>query len=60
MEYLIGVALALALTGVFAAMGFDRDRSFYPVVLIVVATYYVLFAVMGRPAATARGTPSKV
>ena len=28
-------------------MGFDRDRSFYPVVLIVIASYYVLFAVMG-------------
>jgi hypothetical protein len=25
----------------------DRDRAFYPTVLIVVASYYVLFAVMG-------------
>jgi len=24
----------------------DRDRAFYPVVTIVIATYYVLFAVM--------------
>jgi len=30
--------------------GFDRDRSFYPTVLIVVASYYVLFAVMGGQA----------
>ena len=27
--------------------GFDRDRVFYPTVLIVIATYYILFAVMG-------------
>jgi hypothetical protein len=29
------------------ALGLDRDRSFYPVVTIVIATYYALFAVMG-------------
>lgn len=27
-------------------MGFDRDRAFYPTVLIVIASYYVLFAAM--------------
>lgn len=27
--------------------GFDRDRVFYPTLLIVIATYYILFAVMG-------------
>jgi hypothetical protein len=27
-------------------VGFDRDRAFYPTVLIVVASYYVLFAAM--------------
>ncbi len=26
--------------------GFDRDRVFYPMLLAVIATYYVLFAVM--------------
>jgi hypothetical protein len=25
----------------------DRDRAFYPVVMIVIASYYALFAVMG-------------
>jgi hypothetical protein len=25
----------------------DRDRAFYPTVMIVIASYYVLFAVMG-------------
>ena len=48
MEYLIGVVLA-AVVCVFAMLaGFDRDRVFYPTLLIPIATYYVLFAVMGR------------
>ena len=47
MEYLIGVVLALAVAGTASSVGFDRERAFYPVVLIVVASYYVLFAVMG-------------
>ena len=43
---LIGLALALAV-GAFAwLVGFDRDRAFYPTVLIVVGSYYVLFAIM--------------
>jgi hypothetical protein len=27
---------------------FDRDRVFYPTMLVVIATYYILFAVMGN------------
>ena len=47
MEYMIGAVLALAVF-IFAMLtGFDRDRVFYPTLLIVVATYYILFAVMG-------------
>jgi hypothetical protein len=47
MEYLIGVGLAMAVC-VFAMLaGFDRDRVFYPTVVAVNATYYILFAVMG-------------
>lgn len=47
MEYLIGIVLA-AVVCVFALLaGFDRDRVFYPTLLIVIATYYILFAVMG-------------
>jgi hypothetical protein len=46
MEYAIGVAAATAV-GLFAtAVGFDKERSFYPVVLIVIATLYLLFAAM--------------
>ena len=48
MEYLIGIGLAL-IVGAFATVaGYDRDRSFYPTVLIVVALYYDLFAIMGE------------
>lgn len=27
---------------------FDKERSFYPVVLIVIVTYYLLFAAMAK------------
>jgi hypothetical protein len=47
MEYLIGLVLALAVAGLAVGVGFCRDRSFAPTVLIVVASYYVLFAVIG-------------
>jgi hypothetical protein len=48
MPLVIGVVLALAV-GVFATTtGLDRDRAFYPVVTIVIAAYYVLFAIMGN------------
>lgn len=50
MEYAIGFALALAVSSFARFVGFDRDRAFYPVVLIVIASYYVLFAVMGGSA----------
>lgn len=47
MEYLVGVALAISV-GIFSTVsGFDRDRSLYPVILVAIASYYCLFAVMG-------------
>lgn len=49
-EFLIGVALALAVALYATVTEIDRDRSFYPVVLLVVASYYDLFAVMGGSA----------
>jgi len=47
MGYAIGFLLAILVSGFARLVGLDRDRSFYPTVLIVVASYYVLFAVMG-------------
>jgi hypothetical protein len=50
MAYLTGILLGLV-TGVFTRLaGFDRDRALYPVILVVVGSYYVLFAVMGESA----------
>lgn len=47
MPFLIGITLAVAV-GVFARwVGLDRDRSFYPTVMIVIASLYVLFAAIG-------------
>jgi hypothetical protein len=44
---LVGALIASAV-GLFATvLGLDRDRAFYPVVMIVIASYYALFAVMG-------------
>ena len=47
MEYIVGVLLAIGVAILGSVVGFERERSFYPVVLIVVASYYDLFAVMG-------------
>ncbi len=47
MELGIGILLAGA-AGLFASLiGLDRDRAFYPVMLIVIASYYCLFAMLG-------------
>ena len=47
MALLVGVLLAISV-GVFATgLKLDRDRAFYPVVMIVIASLYALFAVMG-------------
>lgn len=46
MAYLIGVVLALAVSLFAKLVGLDKDRAFYPTVLVVVASYYDLFAVM--------------
>ena len=51
MEYLIGAGLGLATAALGHLIGFDRSRNFYPVVLIVIASYYVLFAVQASTAA---------
>ena len=47
MPLLIGVLLAIAVGAYATWLGLDRDRSFYPVVMIVIAVLYSLFAVLG-------------
>lgn len=47
MEYLIGAVLALSVGLSATFLGLDRDRAFYPTVMIVIASCYALFAVMG-------------
>lgn len=47
MPYLVGILLALTISVVATLIGFDRNRAFYPTLLVVIASYYVLFAVMG-------------
>ena len=47
MPYFIGIVIALVTVVLARLAGLDRDRAFYPTVLLVTATYYVLFAVMG-------------
>lgn len=47
MEYLIGIILALAVCFFALLTGLDRGRVFYATMILVVAHYYILFAVMG-------------
>lgn len=50
---IIGATLGIILA-IFARLTkFDRDRSYYAVVLIVIATYYVLFACIANEAIVA-------
>jgi hypothetical protein len=47
MPLLVGLVLAVSV-GLFATgVGLDRDRAFYPAVMIVIAALYSLFAVIG-------------
>jgi hypothetical protein len=48
MEFLIGTVLALSIGFSATFIGLDRDRAFYPTVMIVIAFLYALFAVMGE------------
>lgn len=47
MEYLIGIGLALGAFFFARIVGLDRDRAFYPTVMIVIALLYGLFAALG-------------
>ena len=47
MAYLIGAGLALAVGGLVAWIGMDKDRALYPATLMVIACLYDLFALIG-------------
>jgi len=49
-EFLVGAVLAISIGVSATFVGLDRDRAFYPTVMIVIASYYALFAVMGGSA----------
>ena len=44
---IIGIVLAPVIVALGRLSGLDRDRAMYPIALIVIAAYYVLFATMG-------------
>ena len=46
LPYVVGIVLSIGVALFARWVGFDRDRAFYPTVLIVIASYYVLFAAM--------------
>ena len=52
MEYLIGTGLAATVFLLATFVGFDKDRAFYSLLLLVVASYYALFAIMSGSVAT--------
>ena len=52
LPYIVGIVLSIGVAVFARWVGFDRDRAFYPAVLIVIASYYVLFAAMTGSAET--------
>jgi len=48
MPYVLGIVLSVGVAWFARCVGFDRDRAFYPTVLMVIASYYVLFAAMSE------------
>jgi hypothetical protein len=43
----VGVLLAVGVAALGKFTRFDEDRSFYSTVLVIIASYYVLFAILG-------------
>lgn len=46
MEIVVGVLLGLLIGVSMTFVGMDRDKALYPAIMIVIASYYWLFAVM--------------
>ncbi len=45
-----GIGVAAAVAGGARALKIDPERGFYPTILVVIASYFVLFAVMANEA----------
>ena len=45
--FIVGALLALAVAALGKITRFDQDRSFYSTVLVIIASYYLLFAIQG-------------
>lgn len=46
MPLFVGALLAFSVGLLAIGLGLDRDRAFYPVVTMVIASYYARFAVI--------------
>ena len=46
LPYVVGIVLSIGVALFARLVRLDRDRAFYPTVMIVIASYYVLFAAM--------------
>jgi hypothetical protein len=46
METIVGISLALIFCAAATRLGMDRERAFYPAVVMAVASYYLAFAVV--------------
>lgn len=46
MDFIVGLVLALGVGLAATWIGLDRDRALYPTIMVVIASYYALFAVM--------------
>jgi hypothetical protein len=47
LPFAIGIVLSAGVAILARGVGLDRDRAFYPTVVIVIASTYVLFAAVG-------------
>ena len=52
MEALIGIALAVSVGLLLSWSRMDRDRAVYPIAMIVIGSYYLLFALIGQSPAS--------
>jgi general stress protein CsbA len=46
LPFVIGIVLSAGVAVFARKVGLDRDRAFYPTLMIVIALYYVLFALI--------------